>query len=498
MTEWLEKSVTELAAHVCNGDVSAQTVVELSLERARAGARLNAFLSLGEESALRAAADVDRRRKRGEKLGPLAGVPVAIKDALCTMEHPTTAASKILTRDGTPSTGFRSAYDATTVQRLRRADAIVIGKTNMDEFAMGSSNENSAFGPVRNPWDERRIPGGSSGGSAAVVAHGSVPAALGSDTGGSIRQPASLCGVVGVKPSYGRVSRYGLIAFASSLDQVGPLATDVRGAACVLSVIAGHDPRDATSVAQPVGAYTEACLRSVEDLRIGVPVEYFQEGLDAEVRKAIEGVLQALEAQGAKRVDLSLPHTPHVTACYYIVANAEASSNLSRFDGLRFGMRAEANDLLGVYGATREQGFGSEVKRRIMLGTYTLSAGYYDAYYRKAQQVRTLVRRDFESAFEKCDVLLTPTSPTLPFGLGEKTADPLSMYLADIYTLGASLAGLAGMSVPAGLSAPTPERPTLPIGAQFLAPAFEEERLFSTAAAWERVSGLAGLRPGRA
>jgi aspartyl-tRNA(Asn)/glutamyl-tRNA(Gln) amidotransferase subunit A len=496
MSTILRQSATHLAECVRRGELSASALLEQSLESARRSAHLNCYLTLAEDAARASAAAIDERRQRGEPLGPLAGVPIAVKDALCTVDAPTTAGSKILTRDGTVATGFRPAYDATAVARLRAADAVLVGKTNMDEFAMGSSNENSAFGSVKNPWDETRVPGGSSGGSAAAVASGSVPSALGSDTGGSIRQPAGLCGVVGVKPSYGRVSRYGLIAFASSLDQVGPFASDVRGAARVLEVIAGHDPADSTSVELPVGAFEAACDRPIRGLRVGIPREYFAEGLDPEVRAAIENVQAGLREQGATVVELSLPHTRYAIASYYIVATAEASSNLSRFDGVRFGMRADARDLEHLYSLTREQGFGPEVKRRIMLGTYALSTGYYDAYYRKAEQVRTLIRRDFSEAFLLADVLLTPSSPSPAFRIGEKASDPLTMYLADVYTLGASLAGIAGLTLPAALSRPTSDRPALPIGAQLLAPAFEEERLFSAAAAWERVSPVRGQSPG--
>jgi aspartyl-tRNA(Asn)/glutamyl-tRNA(Gln) amidotransferase subunit A len=496
MESILRQSTSELADSVRQGEVTASALLEHCLDAVGKTAHLNAYISLARDPARAAAAAIDERRLRGEPLGPLAGVPIAIKDALCTLDAPTTAGSKILTRDGRPQTGFRPAYDATVVARLRAADAVLVGKTNMDEFAMGSSNENSAFGSVKNPWDETRTPGGSSGGSATAVAAGTVPASLGSDTGGSIRQPAGLCGVVGVKPSYGRVSRYGLIAFASSLDQVGPFANDVRGAARVLEVIAGPDAADSTSVKRPVGAYEAACDRPVKGLRVGIPSEYFAEGLDDEIRAAVANVVAALKEQGATVVELSLPHTRYAIACYYIVATAEASSNLSRFDGVRFGMRADARDLEGLYSRTREQGFGTEVKRRIMLGTYALSSGYYDAYYRKAEQVRTLIRRDFEQAFTRADVLLTPSSPSLAFRLGEKLADPLTMYLADVYTLGASLAGICGLTVPAALSRATPDRPSLPIGAQVLAPAFEEERLFTAAAAWERVSPVRNSKPG--
>ncbi|HTM44615.1 MAG TPA: Asp-tRNA(Asn)/Glu-tRNA(Gln) amidotransferase subunit GatA [Polyangiaceae bacterium] len=489
MTDLHSLSIPALADQVRRGEVSAETVIQRSLERIAANQDLNAFLFVAKESALEAARALDQRRAKGEQLGPLAGVPIGIKDALCTVDAPTTAGSRILARRGKDDSaqGWRPPYDATVVARLRAADAIVIGKTNMDEFAMGSSNENSAFGPVKNPWDKTRIPGGSSGGSAACVAARLVPGALGSDTGGSIRQPAALCGVVGVKPSYGLVSRYGLIAFASSLDQVGPMAVDVRSAARMLQITAGPDAQDSTCAALPPAPYEAACEKSVKGLRVGVPDEYFAEGLDADVEKSVRSALAQLEALGCSLHRISLPHTRYGLSTYYLVATAEASSNLARFDGVRFGLRVEPErgDLRTMYSSTRGAGFGAEVKRRIMLGTYALSAGYYDAYYRKAQQVRTLIRRDFDEAFTQVDVIASPVAPAPAFKLGEKTADPLLMYLSDVYTLPASLAGVAGMSMP---SAPVPaskERPTLPVGIQLLAPAFAEERLFTAAAALE-------------
>jgi len=372
-------------------------------------------------------------------------------------------------------------YDATVVARLRAADALLPGKTNMDEFAMGSSNENSAFGPCHNPWDVSRAPGGSSGGSAVAVAARMTPASLGSDTGGSIRQPASFTNVVGVKPTYGRVSRYGLVAFASSLDQVGPLASDVRGAARVLEVIAGHDPKDATSLPDDVGAYEAACDRPVRGMRIGVPEEYFGEGLDPVVDRSVRGAIAALERDGCVVSSIRLPHTRFAVATYYVVATAEASSNLARFDGVRYGLRVDAPSLRELYGKTRDAGFGREVKRRILLGTFVLSAGYYDAYYLKAQKVRTLIRRDFDAAFERVDAIACPTAPTPPFSLGDKTKDPLAMYLSDVCTLPASLAGLPAMSVPC---APTDSG--LPVGLQLIGRAADEATLFSLASACER------------
>jgi len=438
-------------------------------------------------------------------LGKLAGVPIAIKDALCTLDAPTTCGSKILTRrsaDGNsgsdPEHGFRPPYDATVVARLRGADAVLVGKTNMDEFAMGSSGENSAFGPVKNPWDKTRTPGGSSGGSAVAVAAGLSAGSLGSDTGGSIRQPAALCGIVGVKPTYGRVSRYGLVAFASSLDQVGPFARDSRSAARILEVISGSDVLDSTSASVPVGAYEAACGKPVKGLRIGVPEEYFGEGLDPGIAASVRSAISALEAEGCTVHPVALPHTRHGIATYYIVATAEASSNLARFDGVRFGLRIEParGDLQAMYGKTRNAGFGPEVKRRILLGTYVLSSGYYDAYYRKAQRARTLIKQDFDRAFETVDAIAVPTSPSPAFKLGEKVDDPLSMYLADIYTLPASLAGIAGLSVPCGMLAAQSDRPALPVGLQLLGPAFAEERLFTLAAAVERLTAPTGpVRP---
>jgi aspartyl-tRNA(Asn)/glutamyl-tRNA(Gln) amidotransferase subunit A len=494
MTDFLDLGISELAALVKRGSVSAREVALASFARIEEKRSLNAFLNTNPEATLAAADAVDRKRAAGEELGALAGVPIAIKDALCTADAPTTAGSKILTRrsdDGSPSTparGYRPPYDATAVARLRAAGALLVGKTNMDEFAMGSSGENSAFGPAKNPVDPTRTPGGSSSGSAVAVAAGLTPGSLGSDTGGSIRQPAAFCGVVGVKPSYGRVSRYGLIAFASSLDQVGPFARDVKSAALLLEAISGEDARDSTSARLPVGAYAAACDRDVKGLRIGVPEEYFAKGLDPEIEARVREGIAALERAGASVHPVELPHTPYGVATYYIVATAEASSNLARFDGVRFGLRIEPErgNLTSMYGATRDRGFGAEVKRRILLGTYVLSAGYYDAYYKKAQRVRTLIRRDFERAFEKVDVIAAPTSPTPAFRLGERVDDPLAMYLADVYTLPASLAGIAGMSVPCGFTAKTDARPALPVGLQLLAPSFAEEAMLTVAAAVER------------
>ncbi len=467
--------VVEIAGRVQRGELTAEAVIAEALARieARNGA-LNAFLTVARDEALARARELDARRARGETLGPLAGVPVAVKDAICTRGLRSTAASKILA-------DYVPPYDATVVERLRAADAVVVGKTNMDEFAMGSSNENSAFGPARNPWDTARTPGGSSGGSAAAVAARLAPCALGSDTGGSIRQPATLTGVVGIKPTYGRVPRYGLIAFASSLDQIGPLATDVRGAARLLAVLAGHDPRDSTSLDAPVGELEAACGRGVKGLRVGVPEEYFAEGLDPEVEASVRAAIAALADAGCVVRPVKLPHTRYAVATYYVLATAEASSNLARFDGVRYGLRVDPHkDLRAMYGATRDAGFGAEVKRRILLGTFVLSAGYYDAYYLKAQRVRTLVRRDFDEAFREVDVVCSPASPTPAFRLGEKVDDPMAMYLSDVYTLPASLAGVPAMSVPCA-----PTKSGLPVGLQIVARPLDEATMLAVAAACE-------------
>ncbi|MEI7894757.1 MAG: Asp-tRNA(Asn)/Glu-tRNA(Gln) amidotransferase subunit GatA [Myxococcales bacterium] len=469
-------TVIAIAEQVRTGQRKAVEVAEESLRAIDTlDHELYAFLAVAAEPMIQQARLVDQARERGEPLGLLAGVPVAIKDAICTRGLVSTAGSKILS-------GYVPPYDATVITKLRAAGAVFPGKTNMDEFAMGSSNENSAYGPARNPWDCARVPGGSSGGSAVAVAARMAPAALGSDTGGSIRQPASLTGTVGVKPTYGRVSRFGLIAFASSLDQIGPFATDVRGAARVLSVIAGKDPRDATSLDVPVDDYEAACGKSIRGLRIGVPEEYFAQGLDPEVEASVRAAIGSLEDDGCVVKPVKLPHTRYAVATYYVLATAEASSNLARFDGVRYGLRVREahDDLRAMYGKTRDAGFGAEVKRRILLGTFVLSAGYYDAYYLKAQRVRTLLRGDFEAAFREVDAICSPTSPTPAWKLGEKMADPLAMYLSDVYTLPASLAGIAAMSVPCA-----PTRGGLPVGLQIMAPALRESTCFSLAAAWE-------------
>ncbi len=500
----LDWSIPEIARVVRSGEVSAEEIARHSLDRIeQRNGRLGAFLTVQGEQTIDAARDLDERRARGERLGPLAGVPIGIKDALCLEGSPATAGSKILTRAAQPGErdldayrGWRPPYDATVVARLRAAGALFPGKCNMDEFAMGSSTENSAFGPARNPWDPTRTPGGSSGGSAVAVASGMTPGSLGSDTGGSIRQPAAFTGTVGIKPTYGRVSRYGLVAFASSLDQVGPFAADVRGAARILGVIAGRDPHDATSLDAPVGAYEEACGRDVAGLRVGIPEEYFAAGTDPLVEASVRAAIRGLEGQGCTVRPVSLPHTHAAVATYYILATAECSSNLARFDGVRFGLRVDPKkDLNALYEATRGAGFGREVKRRIMLGTYVLSSGYYDAYYLRAQRVRTLIRRDFDEAFRDVDLIATPVSPVVAFRLGEKIDDPLAMYLADIDTLPASLAGLPALSVPcAPVLVPGAAAP-LPVGLQLIGPALEEARLCAVAHAWEQISPARSLRP---
>jgi aspartyl-tRNA(Asn)/glutamyl-tRNA(Gln) amidotransferase subunit A len=442
-------------------------------------AHLNAVLTVTEEHARARAASLDAMPEAERDALPLAGVPVAIKDNLCARGTRTTAGSRILDR-------FIAPYDATVVERLEAAGAVIVAKTNCDEFAMGSSNENSAYGAVHNPWDQTRTPGGSSGGSAALVSAGAVPVALGSDTGGSIRQPAAFCGIVGLKPTYGRVSRYGLIAYGSSLDQVGPLTRTVRQAGQVLSAIAGPDPRDATTVSAPPFEMPgpDASLR---DLRIGVPRALLADGVDDDVRTAVEQALALMVAAGATLHDIDLPHAAHAIPTYYLVATAEASANLARYDGVRFGHRAPASeytDLASMYAASRSTGFGAEVMRRIMLGTYVLSAGYYDAYYRKAQQVRTLITRDYERAFAAVDVVVMPTAPTTAFRLGEKVEDPLQMYLADVFTVSANLSGLPAISVPCGL-----DRQGLPVGLQMTAGSFAETTLLRAAAAYEDARG---------
>ncbi|MGH9383392.1 MAG: Asp-tRNA(Asn)/Glu-tRNA(Gln) amidotransferase subunit GatA [Vicinamibacterales bacterium] len=471
-------SARALVRELVNGSLTATDVCEAHLTRIRSvEPKLSAFVTIASESALERARTLDANRAAGRPLGPLHGVPIALKDNLCTRGIPTSAASRILRR-------FVPPYNATVVMRLEEAGAIVIGKTNLDEFAMGSSTENSSLGPTRNPWNLLRAPGGSSGGSSAAVAARLAPGALGSDTGGSIRQPAALCGIVGLKPTYGRVSRYGLLAFASSLDQIGPLTRTAEDAALMLQILAGHDRHDATSSAEPLPDFTAALTGDVRDLRIGVPRAVVGEGVDEDVRAAIEGALGVLRERGAVVVDVELPHAGFAIPVYYLIATAEASSNLARYDGVRYGLRAtldKDDGLVAMYERTRDEGFGAEVKRRIVLGTYVLSAGYYDAYYLKAQQVRTLMRRDYEQAFSQVDVIAMPTTPTPAFRLGEKTSDPLQMYLNDVFTVSANLTGLPAISVPCGFS---PGR--LPIGLQLTGRMFDESTLLRAADAYQR------------
>ena len=445
--------------------------------------RLNAFIHLDAEKVMAEAQRADERLASGGT-GSLLGVPVAIKDNLNVRGDPCTCASRILS-------GYVAPYDATAVARLRKAGAVFLGRTNMDEFAMGSSNENSAYGPVRNPWNSEYVPGGSSGGAAAAVAAGLVPAALASDTGGSIRQPAAFCGCVGMKPTYGRVSRFGLTAYASSMDQVGVLAHSVGDVALLLEVIAGHDVMDATSLRAEVPPYLDRLEGELKGVRIGLPREYYGEGMDEEVRKAVRDAAELLAREGAEVMEVDLPSTRYAVAAYYIIATAEASANLARYDGVRYGMRIDGADPIEMSGRTRARGFGPEVKRRIILGTYALSSGYYDAYYLRATKVRTLIRKDFEEAFKRCDVLLTPVSPVKPFRLGEKIEDPLQLYLCDIYSVTANLAGICGIAVPCGLSGEG-----LPLGAQFLGPALGEELVLRIAHIYEGLRGPFASPPG--
>jgi aspartyl-tRNA(Asn)/glutamyl-tRNA(Gln) amidotransferase subunit A len=459
--------------------VSAREIAtEFYADIDRQNPTLNAYLALSRERAFAQADRVDVATACGEKLGPLAGVPIAVKDVISTTGVRTTCGSKILE-------SYVPPYNATAVSRLEKAGAVILGKTNCDEFAMGSSNENSAYGPVRNPVALDRVPGGSSGGSAAAVAAGLAVAALGTDTGGSIRQPGACCGVPALMPTYGRVSRYGLIAFASSLDRIGPFARNIADAAAIMSVIAGHDENDATSAPISAPDYSAELEQPVQGMRIGVPEEYFAEGIDSEVKEKVLAGIALLEKLGCRRVSLRMPHTDYAIATYYIVATAEASSNLARYDGVRYGLRVPGATLIEMYRKTRECGFGAEVKRRLMLGTYALSAGYYDAYYLRAQKVRALIARDFSEAFQKVDAIVTPTAPTPAFKLGEKTADPLQMYLADIYTVTGSLAGIPGISIPCGTT-----KAKLPIGMQILCPHFSEARILQLARAFEKAGGF--------
>lgn len=471
-------TIGQLHKMLSGREISSMELTRAVIDRVRSvEPQIHAYLTLTEDLALEAARAVDEKIAAGEKVGPLAGIPVAIKDVMCTKGVRTTCASKILEN-------YVPVYTATAVQKLLDEGAVVVGKTNMDEFAMGSSNENSGFYPVRNPWDLERVPGGSSGGSAAAVAAGGAIYALGSDTGGSIRQPASLCGIVGLKPTYGLVSRYGLVAFASSLDQIGPFAKTVEDCAMVLQAIVGHDSMDSTSLDYEPPNYASALERSIEGLKFGVPKEFMEEGIEPGVKKRFEEAVELFCKLGAEVDETTLPHVEYALSAYYIIAPAEASSNLARFDGVRYGLRVEGEDMLDTYMKTRAAGFGEEVKRRIMLGTYALSAGYYEAYYGQAQKVRTLVVRDFAAAFEKFDAIISPTSPTVAFKLGEKIADPLAMYLSDIFTIPVNLAGLPGISVPCGLA------DGMPVGLQIVGPAFGEEMILRIARAFERALGF--------
>jgi aspartyl-tRNA(Asn)/glutamyl-tRNA(Gln) amidotransferase subunit A len=470
-------TIHELGARLKSRDISSVELTESVFARiAATEERLCSYIFLCRESALAEAKRADERLKTGGDHSPLLGVPIALKDIFVTEGVLTTCGSKILAN-------FVPPYDGTAVRKLKERGAVIVGKTNMDEFAMGSSTENSAIAVTRNPWNLDRVPGGSSGGSAAAVAADQSIAALGTDTGGSIRQPAACCGIVGLKPTYGRVSRFGVIAFASSLDQVGPMTKDATDCALMLEAIAGHDPADSTSVPAPVPAYANYLTGDVKGLRVGLPKEYFISGMQLDVEKAVKEAVRTLEKNGAELVEISLAHTEYAVAVYYIIATAEASSNLARYDGMKYGHRAAGKDLAETYFKTRQEGFGPEVKRRIMLGTYALSAGYYDAYYLKAQKVRTLIKRDFEEAFKKCDVILTPTAPTTAFKIGEKTDDPLQMYLSDIFTISVNLAGLPGLSLPCGYDAEG-----MPIGMQIIGKHFDEATMLKVAHAYEQAT----------
>jgi aspartyl-tRNA(Asn)/glutamyl-tRNA(Gln) amidotransferase subunit A len=498
----VERSATELIGLLADGSLSSVEITRTCLERIEAvDGQIGAFLRFDPESALAKAAEIDQRRQAGQPLGKLAGLPVAVKDVLCDRDTKTTCASRMLEN-------FRPPYDSTVVAKLKAADAVLIGRTNMDEFAMGGSTENSAYQLTRNPWDTERAPGGSSGGSAACVAAGMAPLSIGTDTGGSIRQPAGLCGVVGMKPTYGRVSRFGLVAFASSLDQVGPLASNVRDAALLLETIAGHDPHDATSLDAPVPAYSETVDQPLEGLRLGIVREHFAEGLNAEVESAVREAIGVYESLGATVKEISLPHSKHAVATYYVIAPSEASSNLARYDSVHYGHRTDEAEMLAeladeqkalggdqaaidnldsplvrMYRRSRAEGFGAEVKRRIMLGAYALSAGYYDAYYLKALKVRRLIRQDFDAAFQEVDLIAGPVTAEPAFKLGQMAGDPLAMYLVDLYTVSANLAGLPGLCLPCGFT-----KSRLPIGLQLQAPPLAEETLLRGAHMYEQAT----------
>ncbi|MBI3850662.1 MAG: Asp-tRNA(Asn)/Glu-tRNA(Gln) amidotransferase subunit GatA [Verrucomicrobia bacterium] len=477
-------TISQLTAHLAKREVSAREAMQSCLDRIqRVDGQIKAFISYDAADALAQADAADKAGIEHEQRR-LLGIPIAIKDVLAVKNQPLNCGSKILGK-------FISPYDATVIEKLKAAGAIVFGRLNMDEFAMGSSTENSAFQLTLNPWDTTRIPGGSSGGSAAAVAADEVIATLGSDTGGSIRQPAALCGCVGLKPTYGRVSRYGLVAFASSLDQIGSFTKDVRDAATMLSVISGQDPRDSTSVPEPVPNFVAALDGNIKGLKLGLPKEYMIGGLDAEVKSAVDAAVQRLQKLGAEVEEISLPHTDYAAATYYIIAPAEASANLARFDGIRYGLRVDGADPIELYSKTRGAGFGAEVKRRIILGTYVLSSGYYDAYYLRAQKVRTLIRQDFLKAFDQVDAIVTPTTPTAAFKVGEKSDDPLQMYLSDIFTISCNLAGICGISIPCGFT----KSPKLPIGLQLLGKPFGEETMLKIAHAYEQSTDWHKVRP---
>ncbi len=476
-------SVEEALTAIDRGEISPVELTDAIFKRIEAVEdKIHSFVTLDKENSLIQARRTEDKIRRNIKQ-PFAGIPVAIKDNICTEGIRTTCSSKMLEN-------FIPPYDSTVVKKLKEQGCILIGKTNLDEFAMGSSTENSAFGHTRNPWDTARVPGGSSGGSAAAVSADMCVAALGSDTGGSIRQPAAFCGVVGLKPTYGRVSRYGLVAFASSLDQIGPITKNVKDSAILLNIISGFDLRDSTSANLTVPDFTSAIGQDIKGLKFGVPKEYFIKGIDKEVAESVNTAIKKLESLGAIPVEISLPHTGYAVSTYYILATSEASSNLARYDGVKYGLRAEGEDLIDMYMKTRAAGFGAEVKRRIILGTYTLSSGYYDAYYKKAQQVRTLVKQDFEKAFEKVDVIVTPTTPSPAFKTGEKTDDPLEMYLADIFTISVNLAGVPGISIPCGFTSQN-----LPVGLQIIGKHFDEGSILKTAYAYEQATDWHKRKP---
>lgn len=482
--ELCSKTAHELRDMLSRREVSSVEITKSVLNRiAAVEDRVGAYVTLMEQEALKMAEAADARLAAGNDVAPLTGIPLAIKDNMCTLGTTTTCSSQILKK-------FVPPYDGTVVKALRQQGAVFVGKANMDEFAMGSSTENSSIKKTANPWDLERIPGGSSGGSAAAVAADECIMATGSDTGGSIRQPAALCGVVGMKPTYGLVSRFGLVAFASSLDQIGPITRDVEDAALFLNAMAGHDPMDSTSANVEIPDYTSFLGRDMKGMRIGLPKEFFEEGGDSDVRSTIDAAIKQLESLGAIPVEVELPHSKYAVATYYLCATAEASSNLARYDGAHYGFRADADNVIDMFSRTRSQGFGAEVKRRIMLGTYALSAGFYEDFYLKALKVRTLIKGDFDKAFEKCDIIAGPTTPTAAFKFGEKTSDPLAMYLSDIYTISVNLAGIPGISVPAGFTSQG-----LPVGLQFIAPAFEDGRLFTVGHAYEQATDWRARKP---